>query len=79
MTRTKAKRQAKAAAERAVPGKTFRATITGDDILDVSCAANLSAGESRALEKAVARLGWRGWSIGLQGIAFKPTARLDMD
>lgn len=74
MTHREAAAQAKAAAERAVPGRKFVASIDCDDILDVSTTSRLNSRQSGALETAIVRLGWRAWGIGHKGIAFKPTS-----
>lgn len=77
-TRAEAAGRALRAAERAVPGARFKAAVGPNDILEVAAARRLTDAESDALDDAVSRLGWRSWAFDHTGIAFKPTADLDM-
>lgn len=78
----RAKRDAVAAAERAVKGVKFSAKIVPynskvlklnfNEILVVAADRDISSKQYTAFERAVEKLGWRSWGEGERDIAFKP-------
>jgi len=41
-------------------------------IMDVSYGHDITPEQIEMMDRAVSRLGWRGWGYGNRGIAFKP-------